>query len=217
MIRRQNTCSLGVFLPGKVGRACRREPVHCPSPLAALLILCTEQFGHGDLIPRFSHTACYIPASSTKFCDACLFASGWAEAVLRSSAANKPELGIFLLLRLLRMRRIQCKFFLLARTCYSKCMNYWTHQVKFSGQDPWAESDQAHYFGSRLSSQKTKEDSFKRLKSGWTTVVPKGITSGREGCCPRVVWRMRGFSADRPEFLSPLFYRYTIPFNPQTP
>lgn len=34
----------------------------------------------------------------------------------------------------------------------------WTHQVKFNDQSSWAESDQAHYFGYRLSSQETKED-----------------------------------------------------------
>jgi hypothetical protein len=66
----------GVFLLGKVGQACRREPVHCLTPLVALLILSTEQFGYGDLIPRFSYTACYIPPSSTNFSDARLFASG---------------------------------------------------------------------------------------------------------------------------------------------
>lgn len=34
----------------------------------------------------------------------------------------------------------------------------WTHQVKFNDRSSWAESDQAHYFGYRLSSQETKED-----------------------------------------------------------
>lgn len=33
----------------------------------------------------------------------------------------------------------------------------WTHQVKFNDWSSWVESDQAHYFGYRLSSQETKE------------------------------------------------------------
>lgn len=67
--------SLGV--PNGQGRVGVQKGVcvHCLSPLCSSLILCTEQFCCGDLIPGFSYTACYLLANSTKFCDARLFAS----------------------------------------------------------------------------------------------------------------------------------------------
>lgn len=50
----------------------------------------------------------------------------------------------------------------------------WTHQVKFNDRSPWAESDQAHYFGYRLSSQETKEDPLE-TEAKQETVVSKGL------------------------------------------
>lgn len=35
----------------------------------------------------------------------------------------------------------------------------WTHQLKFNDRSSWTESDQAHYFGYRLSFLETKQDS----------------------------------------------------------
>lgn len=111
---------------------CVEGPAHCLSPLAALWILCTKQFRCGDLIPGFSHTACYLLASSTKFSDAAYLQAAKLISVLRSSAANKPELGIFLLLRLLGMYWIQLKVFPLSNNLLSEMYKLWTDQVKFN-------------------------------------------------------------------------------------
>ena len=51
------------------------------------------------------------------------------------------------------------KGFPLSNNLLFKMYKLWTYPVKFNDRSSWTESDQAHYFGYRLNSQETKEDS----------------------------------------------------------
>lgn len=92
----------------------------------------------------------------------------------------------------------------------------WTSQVKFNDQSSWPESDQAHYFGYRLSSQETKEGSLKTEVKQDNRGF-QGIEWGWEEGCECIVESVWRFSRDRPEVISPLSCRFTVSLNPQTP
>lgn len=111
---------------------------------------------------------------------------------------------------------IQPKVFPLSNNLLSKMYKLWTYQVKFNDQSSWTESDRAHYFGYRLSSQETKKDSVKiEVRQDDSSFQRDVVGMGKRLHVHH--GKIRGIPVDRPEFISPLFCRYTILFNPQTP
>lgn len=114
------------------------------------------------------------------------------------------------------MYSIQPKVFPLSNNLLSKMYKLWTNQVKFNDQSSWTESDRAHYFGYRLSSQETKKDSVKiEVRQDDSSFQRDVVGMGKRLHVHH--GKIRGIPVDRPEFISPLFFRYTILFNPQTP
>lgn len=202
-----------MFLPGKGQAACRDGALS--TPLAALWSSRTEQFGYGDLIPRFSYHSWFIflPNNPTSLMLACCKQLSWC-CPQKLKRLTNLRIRHFLCFACCGNASDSAQVFLLARTCYSKM---------YELLDTPRSNSMARILSWVVKAITSVVDGALRKQEGFLQETQvrldnsgsQGIKSGQEGCCPQVIWRMWGFLAQAgPEFLSP-FLRVPNPFNPQ--